>query len=103
MPDLELLELREIAANLQRLLCLNLSGRDDSAADPAGVAASQSLLLLLEMLQRIPVTWQLLQQSQVAVCVRACCQVPIHITHCGASCRMYCSVPSFLHVLTPSL
>ena len=83
MADLELLELRQIAANLQRLLCLNLSGRDDSAADPAGVAASQSLLLLLETLQRIPITWQLLQQSQVAVCVRACCQVQ-------------CSSPAFI-------
>lgn len=75
MPDLEVLELRQIGANLQRLLCLNLSCVDDAMGDPAGVAASQSLLLLLETLQRIPVTWQLLQQSQVAVCVRACCQV----------------------------
>ena len=75
-PDLEVLELRQMGANLQRLLCLNLSCVDDDAmGDPAGVAASQSLLLLLETLQRIPVTWQLLQQSQIAVCVRACCQV----------------------------
>ncbi len=75
MPDLEVLELRQLGANLQRLLCLNLSCVDDAMGDPAGVAASQSLLLLLETLQRIPVTWQLLQQSQIAVCVRACCQV----------------------------
>ncbi|BDA44724.1 hypothetical protein COCOBI_06-2020 [Coccomyxa sp. Obi] len=74
VPDLEVLELRQIGANLQRLLCLNLSYVDDAMGDPAGVAASQSLLLLLETLQRIPVTWQLLQQSQIAVCVRACCQ-----------------------------
>ncbi|CAL8469538.1 g9079 [Coccomyxa elongata] len=74
VPDLEVLELRQLGANLQRLLCLNLSCVDDAMGDPAGVAASQSLLLLLETLQRIPVTWQLLQQSQIAVCVRACCQ-----------------------------
>lgn len=78
VPDLELLELRQIAANLQHLLCLNSSRGEDAAGDPAGVAAAQSLLLLLESLQRIPITAQLLQQSQITACVRACCQVRDH-------------------------
>lgn len=43
--------------------------------NPAGMAAAQSLILLLESLMRIPVTFQLLIQSQITLPVKACCQV----------------------------
>lgn len=62
MPDLELTELRQIAAKAQRFLIL--SGRDDSMAKPAGAAASHSLILWqLGTLLHIFLTSHRLQQA----------------------------------------
>jgi hypothetical protein len=79
--DLELQELQHIACSLQQLLRLDATPfGNDGSANAAGVAAAQSLLLLLQSLARIPITCQLLIHSQIAVPVRACCQVPPPLT-----------------------